>query len=101
MNLFEINIAIVCFIVGNFLGLNYSYNKYPFPYVENKIDMLALILSILGGILLNTPLYDLGILLLSFPFGMRPGYGRIEFILGLSLAIILYLVKKWMLIGNI
>ncbi|XRP96948.1 energy-converting hydrogenase subunit EhaL family protein [Methanocaldococcus sp. 16A] len=93
MGLFELNLAIILFIVGNFIGLEYSYRKYSSPYVEKKIDKIALALSILGGILVNSPLYLLGCLLIGFPLGMRPGYGRIEFIVGLIIALLLYILR--------
>ncbi|XRO75332.1 energy-converting hydrogenase subunit EhaL family protein [Methanocaldococcus sp. 28A] len=93
MGLFELNLAIILFIVGNFIGLEYSYRKYSSPYVEKNIDKIALALSILGGILVNSPLYMLGCLLIGFPLGMRPGYGRIEFIVGLIIALLLHILR--------
>ncbi|MEO2117962.1 MAG: DUF2104 domain-containing protein [Methanocaldococcus sp.] len=95
MELFEINLAIILFIIGNFIGLEYSYKKYASPYVERKIDKIALVLSIIGGILINTPLYMIGCLLIGFPLGMRPGYGRIEFIVGLIVALLIYSLLRW------
>ncbi len=95
MELFEINLAILLFIIGNFIGLEYSYKKYSSPYVEKRIDKIALVLSIIGGILINTPMYMLGCLLIGFPLGMRPGYGRVEFIVGLIMALLFYLLLRW------
>ncbi len=95
MELFEINLAILLFIIGNFIGLEYSYKKYSSPYVEKRIDKIALVLSIIGGILINTPMYMLGCLLIGFPLGMRPGYGRVEFIVGLIIALLFYLLLRW------
>ena len=95
MSLFELNLAIILFIVGNFIGLEYSYRKYSSPYVEKKIDKIALALSIIGGVLVNSPLYMLGCLLIGFPLGMRPGYGRVEFIVGIITALLLYLLLRW------
>jgi len=95
MGLFELNLAIILFIIGNFIGLEYSYKKYSSPYVDRGIDKFALAISIFGGILVNTPLYMLGCLLIGFPLGMRPGYGRVEFVIGLIIALLLYLLLRW------
>ena len=94
MSLFDLNLAIILFILGNFIGLEYSYRRYCSPYVERKIDKIALALSIIGGILINSPLYMLGCLLIGFPLGMRPGYGRVEFVIGLIIALLLYLLLR-------
>ncbi|WP_456375491.1 energy-converting hydrogenase subunit EhaL family protein [Methanocaldococcus sp.] len=88
MNLFYLNLAIISFIIGNIIGLEYSYRKYPNPYVEKSIDKLALSLAIIGGILINTPLYIIGTLLIGFPLGMRPGYGRVELVVGIITALV-------------
>ena len=94
MGLFELNLAIILFIIGNFIGLEYSYRKYSSPYVERMIDKIALALSIIGGGLINSPLYMLGCLLIGFPLGMRPGYGRDEFAIGVIMALLLYLLFR-------
>lgn len=91
--------CIISLTLGGFLGLSYSYNKYVKPYVEKNIDKLALVCAILGGILFSTPLpysinYPLSLFLLGIPFGMRPGYGRIELIVGVSIAVLGYLIKS-------
>ncbi|AAB98507.1 conserved hypothetical protein [Methanocaldococcus jannaschii DSM 2661] len=93
MGLFELNLAIILFIIGNFIGLEYSYRKYSSPYVEKGIDKFALAISVFGGILINSPLYMLGCLLIGFPLGMRPGYGRVEFVVGLAVALFLYFLR--------
>lgn len=49
MGLFELNLAIILFIIGNFIGLEYSYRKYSSPYVEKGIDKFALAISVFGG----------------------------------------------------
>ncbi|NPA62568.1 MAG: DUF2104 domain-containing protein [Methanococci archaeon] len=92
MDLFNLNLAIVLFIIGNFVGLEYSYRRYTTPYTEKKIDKIALILSVVGGLLINTPLYVVGCFLIGFPLGMRPGYGRIEFVVGGIIALLTYLL---------
>ncbi|WP_456471889.1 energy-converting hydrogenase subunit EhaL family protein [Methanocaldococcus sp.] len=91
MSLLFLDLAIISFIIGNFLGLEYSYRKYSLPYKEKNIDYLALILSIIGGILVNFNLI-IGSLLLGFPLGMRSGYGRIEFLAGLLLALFIWVI---------
>ncbi len=97
MDLFYFNLTIISFIFGNFVGLEYSY-RYP-PYHEKRIDKFALISSILGGFLLLTPLYIIGAFFIGFPLGMRSGYGRIEFLIGLSIFVILYLIRWWYVTG--
>lgn len=83
---------------GGFIGLSYSYNRYVKPYVEKSIDKLALVCAVLGGILFSTPLpysanYLISSFLLGIPFGMRPGYGRVELIIGVSIAVLGYLIR--------
>jgi len=90
--------CIVSLVMGGFLGLTYSYKRYLKPYVERCIDRWALLSAILGGVLFSLPLpyginYPLSLFLLGVPFGMRPGYGRIELITGVSIAILGYLIR--------
>lgn len=92
--------CVISLVIGGFLGLSYSYNRYTQPYVEGGIDKLALICSIFGGLLFLVDLpynlnYPMACLLLGIPFGMRPGYGNIELIIGIFIAIIGYLIKIW------
>jgi len=89
-------------VIGGFVGLNYSYNKYNLPYAIKKIDMLALICSVSGAIvlLLNLPYYlnfIIGAPLLGIPFGMRPGYGNIELYIGLIILILGAPLKSFLL----
>jgi energy-converting hydrogenase A subunit L len=82
---------IIAFIVGICLGLVYSYSKYKAPYVEKRIDKLALVSAIIGGLIFNlSP--PIGSLFLGFPLGMRPGYGRMEFLVGVVIAVLIYLI---------
>jgi len=90
--------CVLSLILGGFIGLSYSYNKYVKPYVEGGIDRLALLCAILGGILFSIPLpysinYPLSLFLLGIPFGMRPGYGRVELVVGVFLVILGYLIR--------
>jgi len=90
--------CILSLTLGGFVGLAYSYNKYVKPYVEGNIDRWGLISGILGGVLFSIPLpyninYPLSLFLLGIPLGMRPGYGRVELILGVSIAVLGYLIR--------
>ncbi|WP_456419625.1 energy-converting hydrogenase subunit EhaL family protein [Methanocaldococcus infernus] len=91
MDLLILDISLILFVIGNLLGLEYSYRKYPYPYNIKRVDPLALALGILGGIVVNFNL-PLGSLLLAFPLGMRSGYGRVEFLIGLALALTLWVL---------
>ncbi|WP_423792888.1 energy-converting hydrogenase subunit EhaL family protein [Methanocaldococcus indicus] len=90
MDLLIANITLILFVLGNFFGLEYSY-KFP-PYNIKNIDKYALLSSILGAILLNTPLFYIGAFFIGFPLGMRSGYGRIEFLVGIILFLIIRVV---------
>jgi len=83
--------SLITLVIGGFLGLSYSYKKYTKPYVEKKLDPVALACSIIGGLIfpINLPL---SLLFLGFPFGMRPGYGQAELSLGIILAFISYIL---------
>lgn len=69
-----------------------SYKKYSAPFVTEKIDSIALVVSIIGWlILLNNQLIVLiqpyvsitiGLFLVAMVIGMRPGYGRYETLIG-------------------
>ncbi|EHP84526.1 energy-converting hydrogenase subunit EhaL family protein [Methanotorris formicicus] len=84
-------LTIIGFIIGMCLGLAYSYSKYKEPFIKKRIDKLALSLAIIGGLVFNlSP--PIGSLFLGFPLGMRPGYGRIEFSVGVVIALLIYLV---------
>ncbi|ABR55955.1 DUF2104 domain-containing protein [Methanococcus aeolicus] len=99
---FHLLFGAIGLVVGGFVGLNYSYNKYNLPYAIKKIDSLALICSISGAIILlvNLPYYlnyIIGAPLLGIPFGMRPGYGNIELYVGLIILTIGILLKSLLL----
>jgi len=91
--------CVLSLTLGGFIGLSYSYNKYVKPYVEGSVDRLALVCAILGGILFSVPLpysinCPLSLFLLGIPFGMRPGYGRVELIIGIFIATLGYLIRS-------
>ncbi|QEF93751.1 DUF2104 domain-containing protein [Methanothermobacter sp. KEPCO-1] len=93
----------VSFIAGSVTGLLLSYRKYREPFVEEKIDPLALIVALVGWVVLVnaalapfTPLLRTGgFFMVALVAGMRPGYGRYETVLGAAVAFII-----WLLAGN-
>ena len=94
---YNILLGTIGLIVGGFIGLNYSYNKYPMPYTKDTIDKKVLTAGIMGGIILNILLpfnlnYLIGCLLIGIPFGMRPGYGRIELYVSFIIASLIYIL---------
>jgi energy-converting hydrogenase A subunit L len=91
-------IYLLIFIIGSILGLVLSYKKYTELYVFNKIDIVALILSIIGWVsFINFYNYFVGLVvglfLIGFVTSMRPGYGRKETVIGLFVSIIIYLIR--------
>jgi len=97
---------ILSFVIGSILGLLFSYKKYTEPFVRKKIDMVALILSTIGWILfLNSQLIviesyisiTIGILLIAFVIGMRPGYGRYETVIGFAISSIIWILRTVLL----
>ena len=101
-------IYLLVFIIGSLLGLLISYKKHTEPFIINNIDIVALIISIIGWILLiNYGLFDLllnilgitsiiiisiALFLIGFVIGMRPGYGRYETGIGILISITIYFV---------
>lgn len=83
--------SIILFIVGSVIGLELSYKWHSEPYVTQKIEALPLILALIGGglIVVYAPL---GFFFLGLVLGMRPGYGVYEALLGIILAIILWVI---------
>lgn len=90
-------IYLLTFVIGSILGLLYSYKLHGEPYVaDSSLDIKTCIMSIVGWILGfnsgNIILGGIGFLLAGFVMGERPGYGRKETAIGLTIAIIIYLV---------
>ncbi len=82
---------IVLFIIGSLVGLEASYKWHSEPFVQRTIEPIPLAIAIIGGILIN--IYaPLGFLFLGFVLGMRPGYGFYESILGIVLALVLWVI---------
>ena len=94
-------IYIISFVLGSIVGLVLSYRKYTAPYVTKNIDIIALIVSIIGWMLvINShlitliPIYlsiTVGIFLVSLVLGMRPGYGTYETVIGFILAAVVWI----------
>ena len=94
-------IYIISFVLGSIVGLVLSYRKYTAPYVTKNIDIIALVVSIIGWMLvINShlltfiPVYlsiTIGIFLVALVLGMRPGYGRYETVIGFILAAVVWI----------
>ena len=90
-------IYLLTFVIGSILGLLYSYKLHGEPYVaDSSLDIKMCIISIVGWVLGfnsgNMILGGIGFLLAGFVMGERPGYGRKETAIGLTIAIIIYLI---------
>ena len=95
-------IYILSFVIGMIVGLVLSYKKYTEPFVSKNIDVVALIISIIGWILLlNSQLITLipqyisitvGLFFVATVLGMRPGYGRYELAIGFVVSGLIWLV---------
>ena len=95
-------IYILSFVIGMIVGLVLSYKKYTEPFVSKNIDMVALVISIIGWILLLNsqfvtliPQYisiTVGLFFVAAVLGMRPGYGRYELAIGFVVSGLIWLV---------
>lgn len=99
-------IYILVFIIGSIAGLLISYKKHGEPFVFNDIEIISLIISIIGWILLfNYELFvsligfisseiiiSIGLFLVTLVIGMKPGYGRKETLIGMVISVILWLM---------
>ena len=93
---------ILSFVIGMIVGLLLSYKKYTEPFVSKNIDLVALVISIIGWILLLNsqfimliPEYisiTVGLFFVAIVLGMRPGYGRFELAIGFIVSGIIWLV---------
>lgn len=98
---------LLSFIVGAILGLLISYKKHSEAFIINKIDIIALILSIVGWTLLfNYSLFTgiginiaiiIALFLIALVFGMRPGYGRKETVIGIVIAAFTYIMRYFLI----
>jgi energy-converting hydrogenase A subunit L len=97
-------IYLISFVLGSIVGLLLSYKKYSAPFVTEKIDVIALIVAVVGWfILLNNMLIPLippmisitlGLFMVAMVFGMRPGYGRYETVIGIIISGAVYLLTS-------
>jgi len=108
MNELPYLIYIIVFIIGSVLGLLISYKKHNEPFIINKIDILTLIISVVGWILLfNNALFvsflsyigissiiiiSIALFLIGLVIGMRPGYGRYETVIGIVISAIIFFI---------
>ena len=95
-------IYLLTFVIGSILGLVYSYKIHGEPYVvDSGLDIKMCIISIVGWIFGfnsgNMISGGIGFLLAGFVMGERPGYGRKETAIGLTMAIIIYLILHLMM----
>jgi energy-converting hydrogenase A subunit L len=98
---------ILAFVIGSVLGLIFSYKKYTEPFIKKNIDVAALIMAIIGWVLaLNAQLIPVvpefitvtvGVFLFAMVFGMRPGYGRYETVIGFAVAGIIWILRTVLL----
>ena len=100
-------LCILSFIIGCLFGLLTSYKWHGEAFITNKIDLIALIISIVGWILLiNYGLFTsligifpyilyitIGLFLIAFVLGMRPGYGRKETLIGLLVSAFIWIIS--------
>lgn len=96
-------IYILVFIIGSVLGLLISYKKHGEPFVYNDIDIISLVISIIGWILLfNFGLFEfispeivisIALFLIALVIGMRPGYGRKETGIGIVVSAIIWIIS--------
>jgi Predicted membrane protein len=102
MDLIIYLVYILSFVIGMIVGLLLSYKKYTEPFVSKNIDVVALVISIIGWILLlNSQLITLipqyisitvGLFFVATVLGMRPGYGRYELAIGFVVSGLIWLV---------
>ena len=102
MDLTSYLIYILSFVIGMIVGLVLSYKKYTEPFVSKNMDVVALLISIIGWILLlNSQLITLipqyisitvGLFFVATVLGMRPGYGRYELAIGFVVSGLIWLV---------
>ena len=95
-------VYVLTFVIGMIIGLLLSYKKYTEPFVTKNIDLVALVISIIGWILLVNsqiimfiPQYisiTIGLFLVAAVLGMRPGYGRYELAIGFIISGIIWLI---------
>lgn len=97
----EYLIYILTFVIGSILGLLWSYKKHGEPYVIKGLDMVITVIALIGWILIfnftwSVILLAIGFFLVGFVLNERPGYGRLETVIGIVVSAVIYLI--WHLI---
>lgn len=92
-------IYLLAFIIGLIVGLLYSYKKHSEPYILKGLEIPALIIAILGWILVinfhfNIVLFAIGLFLVGFVIGERPGYGRGETLIGVGVGLLIHIIIR-------
>ncbi|MCC9261925.1 hypothetical protein MBBWO_02440 [Methanobrevibacter woesei] len=97
----EYLIYILTFVIGSILGLLWSYKKHGEPYVIKGLDIAITVIALIGWILIfnftwSVILLAIGFFLVGFVLNERPGYGRLETVIGIVVSAVIYLI--WHLI---
>ena len=97
----EYLIYILTFVIGSILGLLSSYKKHGEPYVIKGLDIAITVIALIGWILIfnftwSVILLAIGFFLVGFVLNERPGYGRLETVIGIVVSAVIYLI--WHLI---
>lgn len=97
----EYLIYILTFVIGSILGLLWSYKKHGEPYVIKGLDIPITVIALIGWILIfnftwSVILLAIGFFLVGFVLNERPGYGRLETVIGIVVSAVIYLI--WHLI---
>ena len=97
----EYLIYILTFVIGSILGLLWSYKKHGEPYVIKGLDIAITVIALIGWILIfnftcSVILIAIGFFLVGFVLNERPGYGRLETVIGIVVSAVIYLI--WHLI---
>lgn len=90
-------IYLLSFILGSAVGLVYSYKKHGEPYIVKGFDVISLVIAVFAWILVfNFSKYLIlmvvGLFLAGYVLGQRPGYGRVETVIGVLISAIVYLL---------
>lgn len=93
----EFLIYLLAFIIGSIIGLLYSYKQHGEPFIVKGLNVVMYVISVIGWMLavncqFSQGLIAVGLLLAGFVIGERPGYGRIETLIGIIAAVIVYLI---------
>ena len=97
----EYLIYILTIVIGSILGLLWSYKKHGEPYVIKGLDIAITVIALIGWILIfnftwSVILLAIGFFLIGFVLNERPGYGRLETVIGIVVSAVIYLI--WHLI---